>query len=132
MNKSFQFNGTSYGSILPFINTQTGNWFDVTPTGNTEIDYNIGANCALLLLKAMADDNKTLEYSPANDNAPVILPKIYKSIFKQGETIQTMASGFFFMFDVFLQSSAPKLAPVTDKTSYDDFILEIAPVLSTY
>lgn len=129
MSKTFQFNGTSYVSSLPFINTQTGNWFDVTPTGNETTDYNIGVSCAILLLKAMADDNKTLEYHPANDNAPVILPKIYKSIFKQGETLQTIASGFFFMFDVFLQSSAPKLAPLTDKTSYDDFILEIAPAI---
>jgi len=75
----------------------------------------------------MADDNKTLEYHPANDNAPVIFPKICRSIFNQGETIQAIARGFFFMFDVYLQSSAPKLTPLTDKTSYDDFILKIPP-----
>jgi hypothetical protein len=33
------------------------------------------------------------------------------------------------MLDVYLQSSAPKIAPLTDKTSYDDFILEIAPAI---
>lgn len=125
MSKTFQFNGTSYVSSLPFINESTGNWFDITPTGDATTDYNTGINCAILLLKAMADDNKTHEYSLANDNAPVILPKIYKSIFKQGETLQTIASGFFFMFDVLLQSTAPKLAPATDLKSYDELILEI-------
>lgn len=88
MNKSFQFNGTSYVSSLPFINTQTGNWFDVTPTGDSKIDYNIGVNCAILLLKAMGQDNENFDYSPFKEGAKVIMPNVVKSIVKQGESLQ--------------------------------------------
>lgn len=134
MSKAFQFNGTSYVSSLPFINTQTGNWFDVTPTGDAKTDYNIGINCAVLLLKAMADDNKNLDYKPLAPNTTIILPKIAKSMIEQGESLQETASGFFFMLDVLVQSFAPKLNPEISNyshklPSYDSLIAEINPVI---
>ena len=129
MSNTFQFNGTSYVSSLPFINTQSGNWFDVTPTGDAKTDYNIGINCAILLLKAMADDNKNLEYKPLTPNATIILPKIAESMLKQGESLQETANGFFFMFDVLVQSFAPKLNAEMANYSYDRFIAEVIPVI---
>jgi len=127
MNKSFQYNGTSYVSSLPFINTQTGNWFDVTPTGDAKMDYYIGTNCAVLLLKAMGQDNEKLDYKPLSPNAKVILPKIAESMLKQGEPLQETISGFFFMLDVLLQSFSPKFNNKMSNYSYDYFITEINP-----
>ena len=129
MSKTFQFNGTSYVSSLPFINTQTGNWFDVTPTGDETTDLSIGLNCALLLLKSVAEDNKN-GYDPADKNAPIILAHVVESLMKQdSETFKSVARGFFFMVDTIFQASASKLKLETDRFSYDDFILEIAPVI---
>ena len=130
MNKSFQYNGTSYVSSLPFINTQTGNWFDVTPTGDSKIDYTIGVNCAILLLKAMGQDNENFDYSPFKEGAKVIMPNVVKSMVKQGESLQEITSGFFFMIDVLLQSFSPKLIPEMANKTYDSLIAEIHPALS--
>lgn len=134
MSNTFQFNGTSYVSSLPFINTQSGNWFDITPTGDAKTDYGIGITCAILLLKAMADDNKNLDYHPSNPNAKIILPKVTESMLKQGASLQETVSGFFYMIDVLLQSFAPKLNPEVSKhsydlPSYDSLIAEIIPVI---
>ena len=129
MSKTFQFNGTSYVSSLPFINTQTGNWFDVTPTGDETTDLNIGLNCAVLLLKSVADDNQT-NYNPENPNAPIILPYVVESLLKQdSETFKNVARGFFFMIDTIIQASAPKLTPELNKLSYDELIAENYPVI---
>ena len=129
MSKTFQFNGASYVSSLPFINTQTGNWFDVTPTGDEKTDLSIGLNCALLLLKSVADDNKN-GFDPADQNTPVILPYVVESLMKQdSETFKSVARGFFFMVDTIFQASALKLKPEMDNHSYDDLILENTPVI---
>ncbi len=129
MSKTFQFNGTSYVSSLPFINTQTGNWFDVTPTGDEITDLSIGLNCALLLLKSVADDNKN-GFDPENKNTPIVLAHIVESLMKQdSETFKSVARGFFFMVDTIFQASALKLKPETDRFSYDELILENTPVI---
>ncbi|MDD2865055.1 MAG: hypothetical protein PHC99_10115 [Methylococcales bacterium] len=129
MSKAFQFNGTSYVSSLPFINTQTGNWFDVTPTGDEITDLNIGLNCALLLLKAVSKDNQT-NYNPEDPNAPIILPCVVESLMKQdSETFKNVVRGFFFMIDTIFQASAPKLTPELNKLSYDELIAENYPVI---
>ena len=129
MSKTFKFNGTSYVSSLPFINTQTGNWFDVTPTGDETTDLNIGLNCAFLLLKSVADDNQD-GYNPLAPNAPVILPNIVESLMKQdSDSFRDVARGFFFVFDAIFQSSAVKIKHLIEKQSYDDLIAENTPVI---
>lgn len=129
MSKTFQFNGMSYVSSLPFINTQTGNWFDVTPTGDETTDLSIGLNCALLLLKSIANDNQN-GYDFTDKNAPSILCHVVESLMKQdSETFKSVARGFFFMVDTIFQASALKLKPEIDRFSYDELILENTPVI---
>lgn len=128
MSKTFQFNGTSYVSSLPFINESTGNWFDITPTGDTETDLEIGTNCALMLLKAMADDFIATGLPPITKQQ--IITKIIFSLLKQDSaTMKNIIVSFFWVFDVVIQSGSTKLTPELVKLSYDDLILENHPVI---
>lgn len=126
MSKAFQFNGTSYVSSLPFINIQTGNWFDVAPTGNAQQDLERGANCAFLLIKAMADDAiAAIEPVPNLDKS--ILSNIVISLMNthDGASMNHVAGGFFWVLDALLQTGSTKLKDGFKCLSYDDLTAQI-------
>ncbi|MDD2865041.1 MAG: hypothetical protein PHC99_10045 [Methylococcales bacterium] len=111
---------TNQNKVIPF--TFHGVAFNVVPTGNLDVDFNIGALMSVLYLKVQRDNYN--EAQPLPPNKP-LLPEIVLKLAHDADFADVL-HGFMFALDMFLQPLSHAARNGLDHLNIENLIADIA------
>lgn len=111
---------TNQNKVIPFTFHDVS--FDVVPTGNLDVDFNIGTLMSVLYLKVQRDNYN--EAQPIPPNKP-LLPEIVLKLAHDADFADVL-HGFMFSLDVFLQPLSHAMRAVVDHLKIENLIADIA------